>query len=181
MKSIRVGSYTELTFLGKFYRCVAGVNGFTDRHREGDQSTPTGRFILRECWYRADRIAAPETSLKLRTIETDDGWCDAPTDPQYNKHIKLPYAAASHERLWRDDHIYDIIVPLGYNDNPVVRGLGSAIFFHLATPNYSPTLGCIAVLIPDMFEILKQCDNDTQIIIEPTARVGKLYRTDQQS
>lgn len=163
---IIVNQYDSLYFEGKTYRCAIGSKGFTALHKEGDNATPLGTFALRECWYRADRIEKPETVLLLRTIEKDDGWCDEPTDSEYNKYVKLPFAA-SHEKLWREDRVYDIIVPIGFNDNPPVPGAGSAIFLHLAKPDYSPTQGCVAVAYEDMIAILKQLTPQTRIAIAP--------------
>ncbi len=164
MTNIRVESTSELVFKGKKYRCAVGSNGFTDKPREGDKATPLGSYSLRECWYRTDRLETPETALPLRVIHENDGWCDESTHPQYNHHVKLPFAA-SHEKLWRDERIYDVIVPIGFNDAPVVAGVGSAIFFHLAKPNYSPTLGCVAVAFEDMLEILRNLSTDSRIEI----------------
>ena len=165
MNDITVISKNELQFNGKIYRCSIGENGFTDDKKEGDKKTPIGRFLLRECWYRSDRIAQPKTPLTTRIIKENDGWCDAPENEYYNKHIKLPFAA-SHEILWREDNIYDIIVPLGFNDEQIIKGGGSAIFFHLARPDYSPTLGCIAVSLEDMLEILAKFAAKSFLITE---------------
>lgn len=135
-------------------RCATGKNGFTvGTRREGSNTTPVGSFALRECWYRADRIPAPRTRLPLRVLSPEDGWCDDPAHPLYNRAVRLPFAA-SHEKLWREDGIYNVIVPLGFNDDPVVPGLGSAIFLHLARPDYSPTEGCVAVAYEDMLALL---------------------------
>jgi len=166
MNIIEVISLCELRFLGKTYQCAIGKNGFTDTPEEGAQKTPFGSFLLRECWYRADRLHAPVTSLPLKIINQDDGWCDAPAAPEYNRHVKLPFAS-SHEKLWREDHTYDIMVPIGFNDTDIISGKGSAIFFHLAKPGYTPTLGCVAVSMPDMLEILEKVDEQTLMVIKP--------------
>jgi len=139
----------------KIYPCAIGKSGFSKNKKEGDGGTPVGVFPLRECWYRADRMPAPQTALHLRVIGKDDGWCDDPNSPDYNRHIKRPYAF-SHEALWRDDHAYDVIVPLGYNDNPVIFGKGSAIFLHVAKGGYTPTEGCVALALPDLLAVLSQ-------------------------
>ena len=164
MKYIEVISANILLFGGKRYTCAIGEKGFTDTPEEGGRQTPIGSFALRECWYRADRIEPPVTELPLKVLHKDDGWCDAPQNPKYNLHVKLPFPA-SHEELWREDHTYDIIVPIGFNDTNIVPGKGSAIFFHIAKPGYTPTLGCVAVALPDMLEILANVDKDTQIVI----------------
>lgn len=164
MNNINVISSNELEFLGKRYKCAIGEKGFTDTPLEGDKKTPLGRFALRECWYRADRIDKPDTMLPLKIIKQDDGWCDSPEHTQYNLHVKLP-VSCSHERLWREDNIYDIIVPIGFNDTDIIPGNGSAIFFHIAKPDYQPTLGCVAVSLPNMLEILKNIYTASEIVI----------------
>lgn len=160
--SLLIVSGNTLTFQGKTYSCAIGKGGFSSDKKEGDGCTPLGRFMLRECWYRADRTEKPQTRLSLRIIEKNDGWCDDPASHDYNLHVKLPHAAR-HENLFRDDHMYDIIIPLGYNDAPPVAGLGSAIFMHLAKPDYSGTEGCIALAKPDLLEILRHCEPDSAI------------------
>lgn len=165
MTDIRVTGSDRLIFEGKTYRCTIGKNGFTGNHKEGSKATPLGIYPLRACWYRPDRLKTPLTSLPLHEIKKDDGWCDDPTHPEYNRHVKLPFPA-SHEKLWRDEHVYDLIVPIGFNDSPPAPGLGSAIFFHLARPDYSPTLGCVAVTLLDMLAILERVDVKTRMVIE---------------
>lgn len=305
-----------LSFQGKAYRCAIGKNGFSTDKKEGDGCTPVGTFALRECWYRADRLAAPKTGLPLRIITELDGWCDDPKSAEYNRHIKLPlplgegrgegskpspsgrglgeglikrarelrqlsttpeqklwailrnrqmqgykfrrqhplltYVAdffckelklvvevdgethateeairkdtvrtaalqkigyhvvrftnqeimqnlegvyetltltlsqrerelnaqkpspagvglggdlPHHENLFRDDHVYDLIIPLGYNDAPIVAGKGSAIFLHIAHDDYRGTEGCIALAKKDVLEILSYCDVKSSIEI----------------
>lgn len=147
------------------FRCAIGASGLSGDKREGDKATPVGTFALRECWYRADRMAVPQTGLTLRVIGKDDGWSDDPGSPEYNRHVSLPYGF-SHERLWRDDAIYDVVVPLAYNDDPVVPGKGSAIFMHLARPDYAPTEGCVALARADFLRLLKVCDSGAIMRIE---------------
>ena len=151
-----------LNAFGKSYPCALGRSGIVAEKREGDGGTPLGRWPIRELRYRADRITGLRTGLSAQPIEADQGWCDAADDPAYNRQVRLPYAAA-HEKLWRDDHLYDLVVVLGYNDAPVVPGAGSAIFFHLARPagdGFAPTEGCVAVARDDMLEILRQLTSD---------------------
>jgi L,D-peptidoglycan transpeptidase YkuD (ErfK/YbiS/YcfS/YnhG family) len=138
------------------FRCALGATGVTRNKREGDKATPAGRFPLRRVLYRADRVAPPAIALPADPIGPQDGWCDAPADPQYNRPVSLPYPA-SHERLWREDHVYDIVVILGYNDAPPVAGKGSAIFMHVARPGYAPTEGCVALALPDLETVLTRC------------------------
>ena len=166
MADILVTSVDTLSFNGNEYACAIGKAGFTHDKREGDNKTPIGRFALRECWVRADRVQTPETSLHIRTITKQDGWCDDPEHPAYNTHVKLPFASR-HERLWRDDHAYDIIVSLGYNDDPIIPGKGSAIFLHVAQPDFRGTEGCVALAEPDLRQILRALTPETHIHIAP--------------
>jgi L,D-peptidoglycan transpeptidase YkuD (ErfK/YbiS/YcfS/YnhG family) len=136
-------------------RCAIGPGGIARKGGEGDGITPRGAWPVREIFYRADRIAKPDTVLPVRAIARDDGWCDAPGDPNYNRLVKLPYPASA-ESLWREDHLYDLVAVLGYNDDPVVAGKGSAIFLHLAREDYSHTHGCVALAYPDALAALKQ-------------------------
>jgi L,D-peptidoglycan transpeptidase YkuD (ErfK/YbiS/YcfS/YnhG family) len=91
--------------------------------------------------------------LPTRPIGKSDGWCDDPNDVAYNRAVTLPYAGR-HERLWRDDHLYDIVVVLDHNTDPVVRGAGSAVFLHLARENFAPTEGCVAASRATMLRLL---------------------------
>ena len=144
--------------------CALGRAGLTSRKREGDGATPIGTWPLRELFFRADRIAMPECALPRSVIEQDDGWCDDPASSHYNQLVNLPFSG-SYEEMWRKDHVYDVVVPLGYNDSPPKRGLGSAIFFHLAHDDYRPTEGCVAISLKDMRKVLAQCGPETVMII----------------
>ncbi len=146
-------------------RAAIGPAGIAVKGGEGDGITPRGHFPVREVFYRADRIPAPRTSLPLRKIEPDDGWCDAPDDPSYNRLVKLPYPASA-ESMWREDHLYDLVAVLGYNDDPVVAGKGSAIFLHLAKPGYSHTHGCVALAYGDLLAALEQLQPGDQVVID---------------
>jgi L,D-peptidoglycan transpeptidase YkuD (ErfK/YbiS/YcfS/YnhG family) len=138
----------------------------TAAKREGDNATPAGTFPLRRVFYRADRVPPPETALPVAALAPEDGWCDAPDDPRYNQQVRLPYPAR-HENLWRDDHVYDVIVVLGHNDAPAEPGRGSAIFMHVARPGYAPTEGCVALALPDLQAVLAACGPDTRITVHP--------------
>ena len=145
-------------------RCALGRNGVSATKREGDGVTPAGRFPLRFVLYRPDRETALRTALSSRALAPSDGWCDAPADPAYNRLVRLPYPASA-ESLWRDDHAYDLIVPLGYNDVSVVPGSGSAIFLHLATPDFTPTAGCVALARDDLLAVLAGADGESRVIV----------------
>jgi L,D-peptidoglycan transpeptidase YkuD (ErfK/YbiS/YcfS/YnhG family) len=142
-----------LTLGTQHFRAALGRGGVRIDKREGDGATPAGLLPLRKLLYRPDRLPAPLCSVPLQAIAPDDGWCDDPQHPAYNQPVRLPIAATA-ESLWRDDAIYDIIGVLGWNDSPVRPGLGSAIFLHLARPDFAPTEGCIALSEPDLRQIL---------------------------
>jgi L,D-peptidoglycan transpeptidase YkuD (ErfK/YbiS/YcfS/YnhG family) len=135
-------------------RCAVGRCGIAEKLKEGDGITPSGIFPIRHVLYRPDRIAPPKTALETRAIGEWDGWCDAPGDPAYNRAVALPYAASA-ETLWRQDHLYDVIAVLGFNDDPVIDGKGSAIFLHVAKQDYGPTEGCVALSIDDLLAALE--------------------------
>ncbi len=142
------------TFAGREVRCALGRSGViaAERKREGDGASPLGVWPIQRVLYRADRGSAPVTALRVSAIAADDGWCDAPNDPAYNRPVRLPYPASC-ERMWRDDEVYDIVVILGHNDPPQA-GFGSAIFLHCARPDFSPTEGCIALARADLEALL---------------------------
>lgn len=168
MSDILVTPDGVLQFGGLRFRCALGKGGMRPEadKREGDGATPLGRYPLRQVWYRADRLAqAPQTRLSLRALKPEDGWCDDTGDPDhYNRHITLPYAG-SHEKLWRQDHVYDVIVELGHNDDPPVPGMGSAIFMHVARPDYSGTEGCVALALADLLALLAVVKPSTHLYL----------------
>lgn len=126
------------------FRCALGRSGVAAMKREGDGASPRGTWRLRSALYDAARASRPATGLPLRAVLDDEGWCDAPSDRNYNRPVWLPYPASA-ERLRRDDGLYDYIVVVDYNDRPRARGRGSAIFLHVARPGYAPTEGCVAL------------------------------------
>lgn len=140
---------------GRVAPCVLGRGGVKPAsHKiEGDGATPLGAWPIRGVLYRADRVARPETRLPVEAIRETDGWCDSPDDAAYNCPVTLPYDA-SHERMWRDDHVYDLVAVLGHNDDPVIAGAGSAIFLHLEQPDRRPTEGCVAISRDDFLALV---------------------------
>ncbi len=145
-------------------RCALGPAGISKNKKEGDGVTPAGKFPLRQVFYRADRVENLQTQLTVVAIKPNDGWCDDPADKLYNQYVQHPYHASA-EHLWRTDHVYDICVVLGHNDDPPVPEKGSGIFFHLAHEDYRPTQGCVAISREDMLAILAQCRADTMMEI----------------
>jgi L,D-peptidoglycan transpeptidase YkuD (ErfK/YbiS/YcfS/YnhG family) len=137
-------------------RCALGPAGVAPaaHKREGDGASPAGAWPIRRVLYRPDRGPAPVSAFPTSALTPDDGWCDAPEDPAYNRPVKLPYLASA-ETLWREDGIYDVIVVLGHNDDPPAPFMGSCIFLHLARPDYSPTQGCVAIARQDLEDLLR--------------------------
>ena len=125
-------------------RCSIGKRGISINKKEGDKKTPKGEFKLKYILYRKDRILDLKTRLKKIVIKKRMGWCDDPNSNYYNKIINFP-SKYSAEKLWKKENVYDIIIVIDYNLNPVIKNKGSAIFLHIAKRKYQPTNGCIAV------------------------------------
>ncbi|HEY7900454.1 MAG TPA: L,D-transpeptidase family protein [Caulobacteraceae bacterium] len=155
----------------RLMRCAFGTAGVVPggAKREGDGATPAGLWALRRLLWREDRAEPPRTRLPMRRLEPDDGWCDAPGDLAYNRPVRLPYGASA-EALWRDDRLYDLLVVLGYNDDPVVAGAGSAIFLHLARPDFGPTQGCVALGAADLLHVLELARPGDSLRVDAAAR-----------
>ena len=158
------GATRQLMCDGFVTRCALGYGGVTYSKAEGDGATPMGIFPLRRILYRADRIERPTSELPIAEIKPTDGWCDDPNSPDYNTAVTLPHPAR-HEQLWRADRLYDLLVVIGYNDAPPVKGLGSAIFLHIAAVGYAPTEGCIALAPQDLMDIVTQLTPQSKIRI----------------
>jgi len=154
---------------GRLVRCALGKTGViaaADK-REGDNKSPVGVWSIREVLYRPDVYPdGPRTALPTKAMAADDGWCDAPDDPAYNRPVKLPYPASA-ERMWRDDHVYDLVGILAHNDDPPVPGMGSAIFLHLAREGYPGTEGCVALAREDLEALLAAAEPGDAIEIAP--------------
>ncbi len=160
----RGGSRGLLRAGGLVIPAALGAGGVTRFPREGDGATPAGAFRLMEAFYRPDRVRRPQTSLPVRPLRPDDGWCDAPFHRNYNRPVRLPFPASA-ETLWRQDRIYDIIVVMNFNIHPRRQGRGSAIFFHIARPDFAPTLGCVAIPEPEMRKVLRMCGPRTRLVV----------------
>ena len=148
-----VGLDNVVVCAGRRFRCAIGKGGRRPDKQEGDGATPTGLLPLRRLLYRADRLAIPACAVPREALAPSDGWCDDPADAAYNRQVRLPHPAR-HEALWRVDGLYDLIGVLGWNDSPAVPGRGSAIFLHVARPDYGPTEGCVALARPDLLALL---------------------------
>lgn len=160
------------------HRCSVGRNGVISGNdkKEGDGCTPAGTFRFRRLFYRADRLqshhdlfAKLSDRIPCRALTANDGWCDAPDAASYNHWVDLSRfdTSISHEKLWRDDADYDVILVLGYNDDPVVPGKGSAIFMHVSTADFKGTAGCVALPLPlqDLLQILPLISDHSTVTI----------------
>ena len=151
--------YRELKF-----RCSLGKAGISKKVAEGDNITPKGIYKIIKIYYRDDRIKNIISKIKLIKIKNNMGWCDDPSSKKYNQLIKLPNKYR-HEKLYRNDELYDIVLVLDYNMNPIVKGKGSAIFLHLSKNLKNKTSGCVALRKKDMLELLKKIKKNTKIVI----------------
>ena len=166
MTDLIVTAPDRAIWAGKEFRCAIGRGGFSADKHEGDGATPVGAWPMRRLLWRPDRLARPATALDASPIGPAEGWCDDPADPAYNQPVALPYRA-SHERLWRRDRVYDLLVVLGYNDERPVPGRGSAIFLHLARRDFPPTEGCVALRRADLLTVLAGADRSSRVIVAP--------------
>ena len=153
---------------GRRYPCAVGRSGILDPKFEGDGGTPAGVFALREIRYRPDRIGKPPVSgLPVYPAKPNDGWCDDPADPNYNRLVAMPYQTDA-KSMWMDAHAYDVLAVIGYNDAPPIPGKGSAVFFHVAHDlgdHFGPTAGCVAMRIEDLLTVLAACAPGSRIDI----------------
>lgn len=146
--------------------CALGRAGAGWKRREGDGATPVGTFPLRLARFRADRVARPVSGLAVHAIRPGQWWCDMPDDRAYNRLVtSRPPPVTSEEWLERADDLYDILVEIGFNDRPVVRGRGSGIFWHGARPGFTPTAGCVATSLPVLARLAPFLDARTRIVI----------------
>jgi L,D-peptidoglycan transpeptidase YkuD (ErfK/YbiS/YcfS/YnhG family) len=159
-------SATTLEWEGKVFDCRTGRGGIRSKKVEGDGATPIGVFPLRQVFFRPDRMRPFASDLPIVSLTPADGWCDDPTDPLYNHLIKVPYPA-NHEILWRTDHVYDILIVVGYNDSPPIPPKGSAIFIHIMNDAQTPTDGCVALSRGDLIGLLSEMSPSTQLVVPP--------------
>lgn len=147
--------------------CVVGEAGIGNKQGEGDNITPIGCYPMRYLYYRHDHIdekILPKNQILCTPLTPQDGWCDDPKSPLYNQHVTLPFTP-SHEKLYRNDYLYNMMIVLGYNDDPVIAGKGSAIFIHLARQENTPTAGCIALNYENFLQLLPFCATNQMVNI----------------
>ena len=145
------------------FKCCIGKHGLTKFKKEGDGKTPKGEFKIENLYFRKDRIAKPKTQIKCIEIKRNMGWCDDRKSKRYNKLV-LTKTKYSHEKLFRKDKKYDLLIPIKYNFKKPIPGKGSCIFLHL-TKDYKPTQGCIALVKKDFLIMIKLIKKNTKIII----------------
>jgi len=146
------------------FRCALGKGGVKKKIIEGDNITPKGIFKIIKIYYRPDKIRKIKTLIKKIKIKKNMGWCDDPNSDFYNKQIKLP-TKQSHEKLYRNDNLYDLIAVLNYNTNPIIKNKGSAIFMHIGKDSYKKTKGCIALKREHLIMIISKIKKNTKIKI----------------
>ena len=145
------------------FKCAIGKNGIKSKRKEGDKTTPSGKFSLGKLYYRADRVKKPLTKIPTKIIDKNMGWCDDSKSKYYNKEI-LVNKKIRHEKLYRKDNIYDYFIVINYNTKKPEPYKGSAIFLHL-TKNYLGTMGCLALQKKDFLILAKIIDRNTKIKI----------------
>ena len=146
------------------FRCALGEAGIKKKEKEGDNVTPKGIFKITSMYYRPDKIKNIITAVKKIKIKKNIGWCDDPNSNFYNQQISLPNKFG-HEKLYRKDSLYDLILVLNYNVNPIIKYKGSAIFIHVAKKNYKKTKGCIALKKKHLIELISKIKKNTKIKI----------------
>ncbi len=154
-----------LTYNQYKVKCAVGKRGVNLKKKEGDFITPIGLYKIKYILYRKDRIKKIPSKLRKIIIKKNMGWCDDPKSKQYNKLVNLPFSYGC-EQLFKKENIYDIILVLNYNMNPIKKNKGSAIFIHIAKRNYKKTQGCVAVKKLDLLKILREIKINTQVKIE---------------
>jgi L,D-peptidoglycan transpeptidase YkuD (ErfK/YbiS/YcfS/YnhG family) len=150
---------------GTVFRCALGRGGISANKREGDGATPLARMRILSGYFRGDHVAGRRTRLPMAPIDARLGWCEVPGDRNYNRPVTIPYGA-SHETMRRADELYDFCLVLDWNIRPRRRGRGSAIFFHLARPGFTPTQGCVAVSAADMKRLLPHLSSRTVLTVK---------------
>ena len=148
----------------KRWRCTVGEGGIREDKVEGDAATPAGEYPLRRVYFRNDRLVLPKVRLPARPISEHDGWCDDPRSPTYNRLVHVPNDWSA-EKMWREDGLYDLVVVVGYNDDPPEGEWGSAIFLHVAREDYAPTKGCVAFSQADLMELVAMIGPATKLRI----------------
>ena len=161
--NIKIKKYL-LLYKGYKLKCSIGKSGIKNKKKEGDLGTPKGSFKIGNLYYRKDRLKKFKCKINKKIIKKNMGWCDDVQSKKYNRQITFPFKYSA-EKLYRKDNIYDLFINIKYNQKPVVKGKGSAIFLHIAKLNYYPTKGCVAISKNDFLKILPHINKKTKILI----------------
>ena len=145
-------------------KCAVGKRGIATKRKEGDLITPLGVYKIKYLLYRDDRVKKFHTNFKTKKITRSLGWCDDSKSRDYNKLITFPFKHRA-EKLFRKDNIYDLILVLNFNMNPTYRNKGSAIFIHVAKPNFTATKGCVALKKNNLIKLIKKIKKNTKVKI----------------
>ena len=146
------------------FRCALGKAGIGKKKIEGDSITPRGKFNIVKIYYRSDRVKKISSKYRLIKISKNMGWCDDPNSKKYNQLINLP-TKYTHEKLYRKDNVYDLLIVLNYNMSPIIKNKGSAIFIHIARQNYKKTSGCVAIKKVHLIKLIKTIKKNTRVLI----------------
>jgi L,D-peptidoglycan transpeptidase YkuD (ErfK/YbiS/YcfS/YnhG family) len=160
---IIINKYGFLRYKNLNFRCALGKAGVRKKIIEGDNITPVGIYKIVKIFYRKDRIKKISSKFKLFSINKNMCWCDDSNSKHYNQLIKLP-TNYSHEKLYRRDCVYDLILVLNYNMKPIIKNKGSAIFIHV-TKNYKKTAGCVALKKDHLIKIVSKINKSTKVKI----------------
>ena len=145
-------------------KCAIGKRGIGYKKKEGDLITPKGEYKIKFILYRKDRVKNLRSKVKKNVIKKNMGWCDDPKSKYYNKLVKLPFSH-NYEKLYKKENIYDIILVLDYNMNPIIKNKGSAIFIHVAKRKYKKTEGCIALRKKDLLILIDMLKKNSKVKI----------------
>jgi L,D-peptidoglycan transpeptidase YkuD (ErfK/YbiS/YcfS/YnhG family) len=146
------------------FRCALGKAGIGKKKIEGDSITPRGKFNIVKIYYRSDRVKKISSKYRLIKISKNMGWCDDPNSKSYNQLINLP-TKYTHEKLYRKENVYDLLIVLNYNMRPIFKNKGSAIFIHISRQNYKKTSGCVAIKKPHLIKLIKTIKKNTKVVI----------------
>jgi len=163
-KTIKQINNQQVSWQNKTLPCRVGINDFLGQKQEGDWCTPIGSWKLLTVYYRPDKISAPKTILPVIEITPDMGWSDDPFDPLYNTCVTAP-CAFSHEKLWRDDNVYDLLITTSHNTYPILPKCGSAIFIHQMNESMTATAGCLALKFEDLLNLVETATLDTYWVV----------------
>ena len=153
-----------LTYKNYKLKCALGKRGIGYKKKEGDLITPVGKYKIKYILYRKDRIKKIYSKIRTIVIKKNMAWCNDPESKDYNKLIKLP-SDFSFEKLYKKENIYDIVLVLDYNMNPIIKNKGSAIFIHVAKKNFKKTEGCIALRKIHLLKIINLLESNTKVKI----------------